>query len=159
MKKSLLAPIALTMAAMLTTACSQEAEPVAVAPEGPEGISVENARLSLPPVAGNPAAVYFDLKNSSTKNHMVRSVSVQGAESAVLHQMGTWSNQPSMDEIAQIGATPNETLKFEPGGLHVMAMNLSDTVVAGGTAEVTLTFVGGDKFSFPAQVLAAGDAR
>jgi hypothetical protein len=40
-----------------------------------------------------------------------------------------------------------------------MAMDLAETVAAGGEAEVTLTFVGGDKFSFPAEVRAAGDER
>ena len=39
------------------------------------------------------------------------------------------------------------------------AMDLADTVTAGSTAEVTLTFVGGDKLSFPAEVRAAGDER
>ena len=40
-----------------------------------------------------------------------------------------------------------------------MAMDLADTVTAGGTAEVTATFLGGDKVSFPAEVRAAGDDR
>ena len=40
-----------------------------------------------------------------------------------------------------------------------MAMNLADTVKAGSKSDVTLTFVGGDKVSFPADVRAAGDER
>ncbi len=90
---------------------------------------------------------------------MIRAASVAGAGSAVLHQMGTWNNEPSMDEVLQIDVPANGDLKFEPGGLHVMANDLADTVTAGGTAEVTLTFVGGDKISFPAEVRAAGDER
>jgi copper(I)-binding protein len=113
----------------------------------------------LPAVKGNPGAAYFDVKNDSAKSVMIRAVSVAGAGSAMLHQMGTWNNQPSMDEILQIAVPANGDLKFEPGGLHVMANDLADTVTAGGTAEVTLTFVGGDKISFPAEVRAAGDER
>ena len=47
----------------------------------------------------------------------------------------------------------------KPGGTHVMAMDLADTLAAGGETEVTVTFVGGDKVSFPAEVRAAGDER
>ena len=77
----------------------------------------------------------------------------------MLHQMGTWNRQPSMDQIFQVDVPANGELKFEPGGLHVMTSDLADTVAAGGTADVTLTFVGGDKFTFPAEVRAAGDER
>ncbi len=52
-----------------------------------------------------------------------------------------------------------DTVKFAPGGKHVMAMELDDTLAAGETTEVTLTFLGGDKLTFPATILAAGDAR
>ena len=48
---------------------------------------------------------------------------------------------------------------FEPGKLHVMAMDLDDTLQKGGTTDVTLEFTGGDQAEFPVQILAAGDAR
>ena len=40
-----------------------------------------------------------------------------------------------------------------------MAMVLADTVVAGGKADVTVTFLGGAKMTFAADVRAAGDER
>lgn len=159
MKRTGWASLALALAVMGPVACGPAQEQAPAAPEGPEGISVTDGRLMLPPVAGNPAAVYFNVENTGSENRMIRAASVQGAQNAILHQMGTWNNQPSMDEIFQIGVPAGETLRFEPGGLHVMAEGLVDTVVAGGTAEVTLTFVGGDKISFPAEVRAAGDER
>lgn len=157
--RKLLAALALSMAALGPAACSEPAPEAPAAPEGPEGVTVTNGRLMLPAVKGNPGAVYFDIQNTSQRNAMIRAVSVQGAGSAVMHQMGTWNKQPSMDEIMQQGINAGETVKFEPGGLHVMANDLADTVTAGGTAEVTLTFVGGDKLTFPAEVRAAGDER
>lgn len=157
--RKLLAALALSMAALGPVACSEPAPEAPAAPEGPEGVTVTNGRLMLPAVKGNPGAVYFDIQNTSQRNAMIRAVSVQGAGSAVMHQMGTWNKQPSMDEIMQQGINAGETVKFEPGGLHVMANDLADTVTAGGTAEVTLTFVGGDKLTFPAEVRAAGDER
>lgn len=159
MKRTIWTAAALALAAVGPVACGEAPEEAPTGPEAPEGIAVSNGRLMLPPVAGNPGAVYFDVANSGASNKMIRAVSVEGAGSAVMHQMGTWNNQPSMDEIIQIAVPAGETLTFEPGGLHVMANDLADTVTAGGQAEVTLTFVGGDKVSFPADVRAAGDER
>lgn len=159
MTKGIWMAAALGIACAGLAGCGEQPEATDTAPEAPDGISVTNARLMLPAVKGNPGAVYFDIRNDSAENRMIRAVSVAGAESAVLHQMGTWNNQPSMDEIFQIDVPANGELKFEPGGLHVMANDLAETVTAGTTAEVTLTFVGGDKISFPAEVRAAGDER
>jgi periplasmic copper chaperone A len=152
MTKSIRAALALAAAALVPMACSEAPEQAETAPEGPDGVSVTNARLMLPAVAGNPGAVYFDLENASETNRVIRAVSVAGAASAMMHT-------GDMQEMSQIVTPPGETVKFAPGEQHVMAMDLTDTVVAGGQAEVTVTFVGGDKFSFPAEVRAAGDER
>lgn len=159
MSRSTWMAVALGIAAIGLAGCAEQPEQADTAPQTPDGISVTNARLMLPAVKGNPGAVYFDVKNDSATNKMIRAVSVAGAGSSMLHQMGTWNLQPSMDEIFQVDVPASGELKFEPGGLHVMANELADTVAAGSTADVTLTFVGGDKITFPAEVRAAGDER
>ena len=77
----------------------------------------------------------------------------------MLHQMGTWNKQASMDEVTQIAVPAGGELVFEPGGLHVMANNLAETLAAGGQTEVTITFIGGRTATFPVEVRAAGDER
>lgn len=152
MTKRIWPALALALAAMGPAACGEADAPADTAPEAPEGITASNATLMLPAVAGNPGAVYFDLGNSSEKNMVIRAVNVAGAGSAAMHT-------GDMQEMMQVVVPPGETVKFETGKEHVMAMELADTVKAGGTAEVTVTFVGGDKISFPAEVRAAGDER
>ena len=159
MKRSMWSAAALALAAAGPVACGEAPVEETANPEAPEGVTVNNARLMLPPVPGNPGAVYFDIVNGGQKDRMIAAVSVAGAGSAVMHQMTTANGQTSMDEILQINVPAGETLSFAPGGLHVMAMNLANTVAAGGESEVTLTFAGGDKISFPAEVRAAGDER
>ena len=62
MRKSVFAAAALVLGTYGLAACGETAEqPAAEAPEGIAGMTVTNARLVLPAVAGNPAAVYFDL--------------------------------------------------------------------------------------------------
>ena len=163
MRKLLLTGVALTMAGLTLAACGSEpAEQAEAAPDGLPGITVENARLVLPAVKGNPGAVYFDLTygDSAEKPRVGLSrVEVAGAKSTMLHEYAEWNRQKTMMEMVPPVIAKGETLKFEPGGKHVMAMELDDSLVAGGTAEVTLTFGGGDKVSFPAEIRAAGDDR
>jgi len=158
--KSILASVAALGLVMGTAACGGETEEPAVEaePDAPEGITVTGGWMALPAVAGNPAAVYFNIENSGERNRMIRAAYVDGAESAMLHQMGTWNLEPSMDELMQLDVPAGESIAFEPESYHVMAMNPSDTLEVGGETEVTLTFVGGDKVSFPVEIRAAGDA-
>lgn len=160
MRISALPAIALALATGLVFACSQEEPTVQEGPDAPEGITVSNGRIMLPAVQGNPAVLYFDVANSSQRTTVIRAVDVQGAESAMLHQTSTGpGGETSMAEMIQATVHPTESLSFEPGGMHVMVMKPGETIVAGGTTEVTLTFVGGDKVSFPAEIRAAGDDR
>ena len=73
MTKTIRAALALTVTAIVATACGEAPEQTeAAAPEAPEGIAVTNARLMLPAVSGNPGAVYFDVANSGDGNRMIR---------------------------------------------------------------------------------------
>ena len=119
------------------------------------GVTVSNARLALPPVKGNPGAVYFDITNAGSTDIAFRSADVEGAQSAMMHA----TNGGTMADLMLQPVKAGETVKFAPGGLHVMAMGLADTLKAGGKTNVTLHFSNGDKLTFPAEVLAAGDAR
>nr|WP_237437637.1 copper chaperone PCu(A)C [Altericroceibacterium endophyticum] len=113
----------------------------------------------LPPVSGNPAAIYFDVLNDGTTDMVIRAVSVEGADSAVIHKMGTWSGEEVMNDVFQLAVPAGASTKLIPGEMHVMAEGLPDTLKPGDSIEVTLTFAGGDKYSFPTEVRAAGDDR
>jgi copper(I)-binding protein len=155
MKRSVWGAVALGVATLGLAACGA-AEPQAEAePAGPDGITVSNARLMLPAVKGNPGAVYLDVANSGSTNRVIRAASVAGASSTAMHAMAG----DAMQEATQLVVPAGGAAKFEPGGTHIMAMNLADTVVAGGKADVTLTFVGGAKTTIAADVRAAGDER
>jgi len=163
MRSRILAGALLTALAAGLASCGQgadQSEPGAAAPEGFPGITVSDGRLVLPAVKGNPAALYFNLDYTGNDIAMVRAVHVDGAQSADLHETTKSPNGVmEMHKIVQLPVPKGQTLKFEPGGNHVMVMKPDDTLKAGGTTEVTLTFAGGDKTSFPAKIEAAGSAR
>ena len=82
-------------------------------------------------------------------------VFVEGAGKAEMHETKGGKMEPlNWAEIA-----PGATVTFERGGKHVMLFDLADTVKAGGTAEMTLTFSGGDKLSTPLRVETAGGTK
>lgn len=160
MNKTFAAALVLSFSSVALASCGGEpAEQADAAPEGIPGMTVENARLVLAPVQGNPAAVYFDLTFDGEKNVALRAADVADAGSATLHDYGEWDRQVQMMDMLPLVIQPGDTVKFEPGGKHIMAMDVSPELQPGGTTEVTLIVAGGDKFSFPAEVRAAGEDR
>jgi copper(I)-binding protein len=157
--KSLIAAAALVAGTLSLAACSDTEEAAPEADANPTGLTISNARLMLPPVAGNPAAIYFDLKNEGTRAVAVRRADVADAKSASMHDMMEYDREMTMADMGPMTIQQGETVKFEPGGKHVMVFDLSPEVTAGGTTELTLTVAGGDKVSFPVQVQAAGTER
>ena len=158
--KTLFAAAALAAGALTLAACwGDTGDQPQQAADNPTGLVVTNARLILPPVAGNPAAVYFDLKNAGKRAIAVGRVNIADAQSATMHDMMEYDGKTIMADIGPLAIKQGETIKFEPGGKHVMAMGLSPELKAGGKTEMTLTIAGGDKMSVDVPVEAANAER
>lgn len=127
-------------------------------PDAKPGLVASDGKLVLPVIAGRPAAVYFTVRNDGGEPVTLAAVHVAGAAKAQMHQ----TNGGTMGAVETLPIDPGASVVFAPGGLHVMAFDLSDKLKAGGTAELTLTFSDGDKLSMPLQVekmgAGAGDA-
>lgn len=159
MTKSFFAALALGTATMGLGACGGGASEETAVPDAVPGLSVENARMVLPAVEGNPAAIYLDLAYNGDRNVAVNRVAVDGADSAVMHEMGEWDGKMEMMEMLPIVMKKGDAVKFEPGAKHIMVMGVSPELQAGGTTEATFIVAGGDKLSFPVQIQAAGEDR
>ena len=78
MKFNQLAAASMLFSTFALAACGAEPETVVEAePEGVPGLSVENARVVLAPVPGNPAAGYFDLKYENDRGLAIRRADVR----------------------------------------------------------------------------------
>ena len=156
------AGIALALAAsMALAACGgEDTAAVEAAPEGTiDGVTISNARMVLAPVEGNPAAVYFDFSYDGDRAFALSGASVEGAESAVMHQFGEYDFKVQMMETMAIPVNKGTKLEFKPGDLHVMAEGVSADLKPGGKTKVTLKISGGKTHEFEAEILAAGDER
>jgi copper(I)-binding protein len=160
-----LRPVACAALAVLAlpglAACAPEAEaPVAeTASPAASGLTVSNARLVLPPVAGNPAAIYFDLAYSGTAGVTLEDVTVEGAGMTMIHDYAEEAGKMEMTMAGPVTLVEGAPVSFAPGGLHVMAMEPTDALKPGGTAKVTLTLSDGSTTTIDAPVRAAGDER
>ena len=150
--------------ALALSACQKTESPAAPTeaaetsgPDAKPGLAADGGRLVMPVVAGRPAAAYFTLRNNGPEPVTLAAAHIDGVGKAELHET-TGGKMASMDAV-EVGA--GEAVAFAPGGKHVMAFDLADTLTPGGTTEMTLTFADGDKVSFPLAIetMGAGSAH
>jgi copper(I)-binding protein len=97
------------------------------------------------------AAVYLTVRNPGAQP-----ITIVGVESSVgdamIHETKTESGQSRMRPHEQLVVAPGKTVKFEPGGLHVMLHGLKQPVVVGQSVPLVLLLAGGAKVPVTALV-------
>jgi len=98
---------------------------------------------SLP--AKVPAGGYFVLHNSGAQE-----ISLTGAQSPacsmlMLHRSTESGGMSSMEDVASVPVAAGETVKFAPGGYHLMCMNPTPAMKPGNSVPVTFKFSDGSK--------------
>ena len=106
-----------------------------------EGITVRNAWMR-PTAEGENGAVYFLLQNNSGASDELVTASSSVAESVEIHESSMVDGTDVM-QMQQVFSVPlergSETI-FEPGGLHVMLVNIDKRLATGETIDLTLHF-------------------
>jgi periplasmic copper chaperone A len=118
------------VAALVLSACTTE-----------EGITVHNAWMR-PTAQGENGAVYFILSNHSSEADELVGVSSSVAESVEIHEssMAEGMDVMQMNQVFSVPLEKGSEVAFEPGGFHVMLVNVSRELTIGETIEVTLHF-------------------
>lgn len=102
-------------------------------------ISSAYARATLPnaPVG----AAYLTITNNGSSDDRLISASSPIAGVTQLHEMKMVNDIMQMNELPDGVAIPaGQSVMLEPGGLHVMLMNLNGPLTEGATFAVTLSF-------------------
>ena len=123
------------------------------------GLEVSNARLVLPPVEGNPAAVYLDIAYSGDKGIALSGAEVEGAGMAEIHNTMEWNREMTMSKANPIPLRKGDTLSWVPGETHIMAMEPTGAWKAGDKVKVTFKLAGARTHEFEATVEEAGEER
>ena len=139
MKRSTLFAAFVLAGSTALSACGSSDEPAEEAKPA-ERLVAEGGKLVLPAVSGRPAAVYFDITYNSGGAPVMESASVEGAEKTQIHATDMKNGTAMMGEAAPISMLARQTIKFEPGGYHLMLMELKHPFKQGGKVPVTLRF-------------------
>ncbi len=106
---------------------------------GPINISAPFTRATLPnaPVGGG----YLTIENTGTEDDRLVSVASPVAGETQIHDMAMEGDVMKMRHLEDGLVIPaGQTVTLEPGGLHIMLMQLQGKLVEGETITVTLTF-------------------
>ena len=128
MKRALFAALAL---GMFVTACG-----------GDSDVKISDAWARSSPGMASNGAAYMILEGGTEDDRLVAaSVPVQVAGMAQVHEVVMNDGAMAMQQVENGIVIPaGETVALEPGGYHVMMMNLAEPLEVGDTFTVTLTF-------------------
>ncbi|WP_158241451.1 copper chaperone PCu(A)C [Novosphingobium sp. TH158] len=156
MRVSLLAPMAAFTLAL--AGCSGGDNGPEVPKSTAKGVTIQEARLVLPLVSGNPGAVYFNLVNEGEAPQKLMSVDVTGVEMTMVHETIDTGGVAKMQTAQNVVVPAQGSLAFEPGGKHVMVMGLSPDLKPNTRTVLTINFDTGDKASVELPVISQAAA-
>ena len=102
-------------------------------------IKIENAWMHAANKGMN-AALYFDIKNLTSKDHELIDVSSDIAKVVQIHETYMQGENLGMRKVESIIIKGKTTFHLAPGGFHVMVIRLKENLKPGDKKEFTLTF-------------------
>ena len=99
---------------------------------------------SMPPGA-QVSAAYGMLMNHSDQTVTLSTVSSEISGTAEMHEVIAEGDQRRMAELESIDIAPHETLIFEPGGRHIMLLDIAAPPVEGETVEICAVSAAGTR--------------
>jgi copper(I)-binding protein len=118
----------IVLLAIMLTACSRAAS-----------LQVEEAWARPVPAGGN-GGVFFTIENPTDQPDRLLSATAPVAEVSELHMSMMQGGVMSMQPQEAVEVPPRSTVRFEPGGLHVMLIGVRQDLKAGDTFPLTLHF-------------------
>ena len=95
---------------------------------------------SRPGQAGGTSAIYFTIDNPLESADTLLGVTSDAAETVEMHLSQMENDVMTMVPQSSVPVAAQSTVKFEPGGLHIMLINLKKDLKAGDSFSATLSF-------------------
>ena len=106
---------------------------------------------SMPPGA-QVSAAYGMLMNHGDQTVTLSAVSSEISSTAEMHEVIADGDQRGMAELESIDIAPHQTLIFEPGGRHIMLLDISAPPIEGETVEICAVSAAGTRACTAASV-------
>jgi len=120
-----------------------------------QGISVRDARLRWLP-GNRPLAGYFALDNAGQRPVRLVGAASPAFARVMLHRSTHRDGVAHMEHVDGVDVAPGKTLRFAPGGYHLMLMKRRHRLGPGDSVSVTLHFADGHQLTATFKVVSAG---
>jgi periplasmic copper chaperone A len=91
-------------------------------------IVITNAVVRLLPPGSPNTAVYFEITNNTSQAIVLTRAEGQFAESFEFHLMSMDGETMRMQHLDSLSVAPNKTVALVPGGIHLMALDLKESL-------------------------------
>jgi copper(I)-binding protein len=152
--------IAIAIALVSFAPAAEADKPAPTAPTAPTapattGLVVSGAWVRLPAPGAKHLAAFMTWQNAGTTDLEVTGASSSLSPRTELHTHLMEGGIMKMRKVERVVVKANSTQALQPGGLHVMLMDVPKHPVVGDTVDITLLTVGGAQVKVKAPVLAA----
>ena len=106
------------------------------------GVTVEKPWMRFI-IKARPAGGFFTLHNERSQQIKLVGASSNACGMVMLHQTKEIKGVEHMLPVKSVTVPAHGTVKFQPGGYHLMCMKPKDTMVVGHDVPVTLKFADG----------------
>lgn len=100
----------------------------------------EDLRVAEPPPSAHVAAGYFTITNDTNEDDKLLSVSTNASRIAEIHAIYYEDDVMRMEHKKVLEIESGESIVFEPGGFHLMLIDLIERPLAGGSVEIKMQF-------------------
>jgi len=123
---------------------------------GNSDLAIERAWARASIGTSRPAAAYFTVVNNGDEADRLTGISSPVAAMAEVHAVTEESGVMRMHPAGPVDLPPNSRLVLEPGGLHVMLMQLREPLVKDGSVTLELQFERAGTMTVEAPVFGPG---
>jgi hypothetical protein len=120
----------------------------------PPAVSVTQAWIRALP-GGLPAAGYFALTNMGSGPVSLVGASSSACGMLMLHRSESHNGVSQMTDVTKVAVAAGQTLRFAPGGYHLMCTQPAAALTQGANVPVTLDFSDGSQVTVPFAVRSA----
>ena len=117
-----------------------------------EDVQAEDAYVRAVPPGQPNSAAFMSLTNKGDTDHVLVGAESNVSKVAELHTHSMEGGMMKMRPAEKIDLPAGETVKLQPGGLHIMLIGLTRQLSPGEDVEITLVFEDGSRTSLQASV-------
>lgn len=110
-------------------------------------IVVEQPWARATPGGAKTGAAYMTLKNNGASADRLLSATTSVAEKVQFHKMTSEGGVSRMQEMPNVNLEPGAQVVFQPGGMHMMLVELKQPLKEGQTLSITLQFEKGESIA------------